>query len=546
MAQIQQDHPSQIPLMLNEAYNRFVRGEIAPAEMLYRRVLAMQPRNFDALHMLAVVGYSTNNIEPALALFEKARAIKPRDFGLMVNYGAALKKNKQYQEALECYDIALAQKPDLFEAVHNKASCLFELEDVDGALALYQRCLDLKPNDSEILRGIGNCYRVKDRWQEAIEWYERGTVANPKDAANYVSIAQVCRDRGWLATSLAMCDKALQLDPRSEAALTIGSLVSLKRGEFETGWKHYEGRFRYADDQVSKRPLPPVYWAGEDLKDKTILIWSEQGVGDEILYASMLPDLVSRGPRVIFECDPRMVPVYARSFPQISVKSWKTRHQTATPASELNYQSSVVSLGRFFRTNFAQFPKHGGYLKCDPQKRDVLKQRYGTGPLIGISWRSSAKGAMGVVKTSTLADWEPVLRTPGVRFVSLQYGDCRAEIAEAKAKFGVEIIEDPEIDSMKDMDSFFDQVGAMDLVISTSNTTVHVAGAMGVPLWLLLAERTTPLWYWFTNRTDSPWYPSIRIIGEPPGADASRHWIHALVGQAAADLPGWLAKRSRA
>jgi Tfp pilus assembly protein PilF len=537
------DHPSQIPAMLQEAFRRHNAGEIAVAEVLYRRIIDMDAKNFDALHMLAVVGYTTNQITPSLELFARAKAIKPNEFPLLVNYGATLRKNKQYAEALSQYDIALSVKPNSYEPLFNKACCLFEIEEFEAAEVCYRQCLVLKPNNSEVQRCIGNCLKFKGEWVEAVEWYERAIESKPNDANARVAIAQVFRDRGWLASALLLCDQALRLDSRNEAALAISSLVALKRGELVTGWKNYEGRFWYADDQILRRPVPPMYWDGEDLAGKNMLIWSEQGVGDEILYASMLPDLLARSGKVIFECDPRMVPVYSRSYPGLVAKPWEKRHVTATPAKGIDFQSSVVSLGRFFRTSFDLFPQHKGYLKADPDKVRVCKQRYGTGPLIGISWRSSATRNVGPKKSSVLADWEPILRTPGVTFINLQYGECQQEIADAKNRFGVNIIEDAAIDSLKDIDGFFAQVAAMDLVLSTSNTTVHVAGALGVPVWMLLSDRSSPLWYWFTNRNDSPWYPSMRIIQERTDADRSQHWSCDLVNQVSMELPTWLAGR---
>jgi tetratricopeptide (TPR) repeat protein len=540
-----QDHPSQIPAMLNEAYRRHAAGEIAVAEVLYRRVLAMEPKNFNALHMLAVVGYSTDQIAPALELFAKAKAINSNDVALMVNYGAALKKNKQYHEALVCYDKALAVNPNLFEALFNKASCCFELEDVDAANVLYRRCLELKPDNSEIERCIGNCARVKGDWQNAMEWYERSVTSDPKSAPGFVSIAQICRDRGWLASALVMCAKALEIDPRNEGALTISSLVSLKRGDLETGWKHYEGRFWYADDQVFRRTVPPMYWSGENLSGKKILVWSEQGVGDEILYASMLPDLAQLGARIIFECDPRMVPVYARSFPTVDVRGWIKRNTSSTPARELDFQSSVVSLGRFFRPNLAAFPKRSSYLKADSAKVRALRARYGEGPLVGVSWRSKAARNVGTKKSSDLIYWESVLRTPGVKFVNLQYGDCAEDLAVIRDRFGIEIINDPEIDSLTDMDSFFAQVAAMDLVISTSNTTIHVAGSQGVPTWMLISERHMSLWYWFTKERNSPWYPSLQIYRHVAKDENHHHWSQGLLQKVSADLSDWLTRSGR-
>jgi hypothetical protein len=214
-----------------------------------------------------------------------------------------------------------------------------------------------------------------------------------------------------------------------------------------------------------------------------------------------------------------------------------------TPADAVDYQISIASLGQHLRASFENFPKHAGYLRADPARAAALRARYHTssGPVIGVSWRSK-NVRFGENKSMTLADLAPILRTPGATFVNLQYGDCAADLAAVKATLGVDVIHDAEIDPLKDMDAFFAQVAAMDAVISTSNTTVHVAGSLNVPTWVLLPLAKGALWYWFATRPDSPWYPSVRLIREKR-LDPSRPWWRDGVAQAADEIAAWVRKQ---
>jgi hypothetical protein len=158
--------------------------------------------------------------------------------------------------------------------------------------------------------------------------------------------------------------------------------------------------------------------------------------------------------------------------------------------------------------------------------------------IVGLSWRSKNE-SIGRAKSADLKEWGPVLQTAGVWFINLQYGDVTEDLAEAKKCLGVDVFNDPEIDSSGDLDDFFAQVAALDLVISTSNTTVHVAGSLNVPTWLLLPRGGAALWYWFLKRSDSPWYPSVRIYRQAGPRTVDVAWWVDPVMRAGADLAAW-------
>ncbi len=533
---------SHIPAVLANALKLHQAGDLLRAEALYRSILELDSEHFDAIHLLAVVGYSTNHIDASLELFERAFSKKPDNFPLLVNYGAALQKAGRSKDAIRLYDKALASNPVSFEANLNKAHSLLSINDLEEAEYFYRYCLGQKPDDPALLTCLGNVYLKRDDWVVAAQYYDSAQGLDPSMVAPYVALAQICRDRQWGATATLLCERVLRFDPRNPIARSIGGHAALKTGNLKRGWKLYEGRFFNSDDMVNRRPVPPFYWDGEDLDGKSILIWTEQGVGDEILFASMLANMVQTAHRVVFECQPRMVPVYKRSFPSMEVIGWEKLTPSTTPIAGFDYQSSIGSLGQFLRPELASFPKNSGYLAADQKKVADLRARYGAGPLIGISWRSSAVRGK---KSSPLLDWAPTLRMPGVRFVNLQYGDNRQEIADVKNAIGIDIIQDELVDPLQDMDTFFAQVAAMDLVITTSNTTVHVAGSLGIPTWMLLQHRGGLHWYWFSQREDCPWYPSVRLFRQLGDSSSSEKWWTTVLQRVSDALPEWLADYKR-
>jgi ADP-heptose:LPS heptosyltransferase len=262
-------------------------------------------------------------------------------------------------------------------------------------------------------------------------------------------------------------------------------------------------------------------WNGDASRARRLLLWAEQGIGDQILYASVVPDLVSSPLGVTLEIDPRLAPLFQRSFPEVSVIP--RRDPPAASPADHDCQAPLGSLARWLRRSFESFPRHRGYLKPEPSRvqsyrRSLLEDSRGADHIVGISWHGSNR-EFGSFKSVALRDWRGILQVPGVRFVDLQYGDTAAERSLVEEQAGVGIEHLPDLDLYHDLEGLAALCAACDLVITVSNVTAHVAGALGSPTWLLLPMANGRLWYWFAGRPDSPWYPSMRMFTQQtPGS----------------------------
>ena len=516
------------------------QGSLRLAEGCYRQVLTMESNNVDALNLLGVVTLQSNKAEEAIRLLKRAARKGPSDPAIFVNLGAAYRQAGQLNDAREAYKTALKLKPDMTEAYFNLGKVFFDLRDADGLIEVSKKCIALSPAMAEAYLNLGNGYKLKNEGDNAIAAYEAALRIAPRMAEAYGNMAAVVFDRGDHTEALNIMDKAVALDPAPGEQRYKHALMALRYGRLATGWVDYESRYFAQEERVVRFPSPPPYWAGEDLSNKTILIWTEQGVGDEILYASMLEDLRKQAPNCIIECSPRLVPVFARSFPWAKVVRYVGQGIRTTPPAEFDTQISITSLGQYFRPDFARFPRHQGYMKADPTRTAHLRAKYRSvmpgNLIVGVSWRSKAIG-LGPAKTADIATWADIFGVQNVTFVNLQYGDCTEDLAAVKKTLGVEIINDPEINALKNMDDFFAQVAAMDMVITTSNSTVHVAGSLNIPAWLLLNSGVASVWYWFRERADSPWYPSVRIFRRPSDGNTSFvNWWQELTGEVATAL----------
>jgi len=284
------------------------------------------------------------------------------------------------------------------------------------------------------------------------------------------------------------------------------------KGDLAAGWDEYDWRFQ--EENVPDRFRQPI-WDGSDLRDCTLLVYGEQGVGDEIMFASCIGDLLQGVGGCIVECDPRLVPLFARSFPGAQVVPGPresgvfVRH----PLPPFDVRIPMGSVPRYTRRTLDSFPNARGFLVPDADMKRKWQARLaetGEGLKVGISWRGGRKRTTIEKRTTTLDEWLCLFGVPNVCFVNLQYGDCGEELSHLQQQHGVHVHDWDDADPLTDLDSFAAQVAALDLVISADNSTVHMAGAVGVPVWTLLPF--SPDWRWMLDRSDTPWYPSMRLF----------------------------------
>lgn len=528
-----------------EAHRATVAEEARGA---FTRTLQLDPKNPDAHFAFANLHAFLGEYGPAAERLKAALALKPKwpddlRANTLNDLGENLRKAGQFADAVGFLRQASALRPDDNIIKFNLAGALADHQMPEKAKAIYEDLITADPAFVRAHVNLASIYRDENRLDDSLALLEHAIARAPSFQA-YSNMAAAFADKGWLVASLIVHDKAVALKGDDFKTRYNRAIALLNIGDLARGWPDYDLRFLIPSENVPGRPTPPPYWKGEDIAGKRLFIWTEQGVGDEALYASMIPEMIARAGHCTIETSARMTPVFARSFPQATVVPRVGREEALKVAADADVQISAASLGQYLRTDLTRFPKHGGYLKADPVKRDHLRRRYEDlaqgRRIVGLAWKSKRQ-VYGGSKSSTPVDLGAILNVPGVMFVNLQYGDVSGEIADARGKLGVDIYQDAEIDPLADMDGFFAQTAAMDLVISTSNSTVHVAGSMNIPTWLLLPYGRGALWYWFLRRSDSPWYPSIKIT-RASGTTPDQAWETEPSVRVAADLAQWVAQ----
>jgi tetratricopeptide (TPR) repeat protein/ADP-heptose:LPS heptosyltransferase len=455
------------------------RGELNAAEELSRSVLRADPRCARALHILGVVARKTARLPLAVAVLRDAAQLEPNNAGIYCELGLALADSGQDPEAVACYRRAFEINPQYGDAALNLAAVLDRLEQYEAALAWAQRAAELLPT-------------------------------NP---IAHFNLANVRRALGKLDAASAAIQAAIGLDPNFANAHWNHACCRLLAGDFAMGWQAYEWRERAGVVPLDRYPQPR--WQGESLEGQTILVHAEQGIGDEILFASCLPDLIARAGRCVVVCEPRLEKLFARSFPRATVHGFARRRDRAgaTLSEPIDKQAPAGSLPLYLRQSRAAFPLRQRFLVAGPEARAEWRKRFdslGSGLKVGISWRAGGRPLERRKRTTGLEQWQEIFAVPGVQFINLQYGESDDEIAAARDELGVTIHDLADGDPLFDMDAFAAKVAALDLVVSVGNATVHLAGALGVPTWTLLPK--VPGWRWMIEGDQSLWYSSVRLF----------------------------------
>jgi hypothetical protein len=322
---------------------------------------------------------------------------------------------------------------------------------------------------------------------------------------------------GDTPSALEHYDAAIRINPNAADAHYNKGLALLTAGEFTHAWEHYEWRLRWdvtvrvGQSRSVDRVAPD--WDGKPTS-KPILVIPEQGLGDQIFFAGMLADLQVVAPGSTVCLEPRLLPLFERSFEKLNFSSpYDIDAQQCIKDGSFSAQIHIGSLGKYFRADAAGLSRvNTPYLKADPIKTSRLRSHIAKpGRIVcGISWRSK-NADIGADKSLSLETLAPVLTAAGVDFVDLQYGDTAEERYRLKQDHGVHIQHLDDVDNTNDLDSLAALVSACDIVITISNVTAHIAGALGKPTIVMLGNSPSLFWYWHRERSNSPWYSSTKL-----------------------------------
>ena len=552
--------PEAAPAAPNDAESQRALAKLdsAISELKALTIASMLRQAIDALH----AEDPKTGSEWAL----KALNHDPRSGMAWYVLAVAREKAGDFTHSIKAYESALALLPDQSEVANDLGRLAFRMGMKDLAEQLFRRYLDAHPGAYSTMNNLATAVRDQGRAAEAIEILRTAVRGAPEDPMLWNTLGTVVSEQGDHPTAILFFDEALRLDPdfaqarynRGNARLELGeaqaaladceaalslaraeddrammrlarSTIKIGLGRIGEGWDDYEARLdpQFAGATVFVADQRPLWTPESAMCGKTLLVMGEQGLGDEVLFAGMLAEVAEAlGPdgKLVLAVEERLVPLFERSFPSAEVVPHLTfrqhgRNFRAAPAAgdfaRFDLWVPMASLLRRFRRRLEDFPAQAGFLVPDPGRVAHWRAALAAAPAgrkVGVLWKSMKVESARTRYYSPFELWAPVLKTPGVTFVNVQYGDCAAEIAWAARELGVEIWTPPGIDLKQDLDDIAALTSALDLTLGFANATSNIAAACGAPTWIISAPGA-----WTRLGTDHmPWYPQARIF-TPPG-----------------------------
>ena len=511
----------------------------------FDRALQLDPQSVFALHNRANVLIALNRHKDARVSIETLLRLSPGYVPALSNYAILLSSEKKYRESLAVLDRALTMDANNPELMNARGHALAALKRYHDALASYDAAALLKPDSEAFQISRGNLFAELGRHDEALAAYEKAIALKPDSPEAHLNRANMLMEQNHLEDAVASCERSIALKPDYGPALVLRGNLLLHRdrpddalaaydtavgatpdyaeahyhrgsalllhGHFERGWRDFEHRWQVADCGFDRPILRASEWRGEKLEGRSIVVYSEQGLGDAIQFARFLPRLAAMGAKLTFLCHPGLVRLFRPFAAIMEVTAF-------SPAERrFDFQCALMSLAERFAIALDDLPGPIPYLFAENPLVEQWRARIGDmGFRVGIFWQGNPHGKIDKGRSIPLAEYRPLAALPGVRLISLQKTHGLDQLAHMPAGMRVETLGAFD----EGADAFIDTAAIMqnlDLVVTSDTASAHLAGALGRPVWV--AVKHMPDWRWMLERTDSPWYPTMRLFRQPARGD---------------------------
>jgi tetratricopeptide (TPR) repeat protein len=494
--------------LLRRAYESFHDGDLDRAERCCADVLASDPGDFDALHLLGLLCLQQQRLSEALRLLSAAVRADPWSADALSNLGLALHGSGKYQEAIACYHRGLEVAPTHLDILYNLGNAYLETGQLADALSRYRDVLSAEPGHVGALVNRGNALVRLNDPVEALASYDAALAAMPDHPQILTNRGHALRRLDRPADALADFRLATTVAPEFPEAHFEAAMAQLALGEFDAGFRAYEWRWKTGAFARYRKSFPSAPWLGDEpLDGKTILLWAEQGFGDTIQFIRYAPALVRQGARVVCEVQPELLPLLSQ-FEGVDIVA------AEQPLPAFDRHCPMLSLPLAFGTRLETIPAAVPYLAASAERQRKWRDRLPSGRArIGLAWSGSSTHKNDANRSMPLVQLAPLLADPSACFVGLQSDlrDGDAEILHGLPNFihlGGEFVDFADTAAV---------ISQLDVVVSVDTAVAHLAGALGKQVLIVLPHAAD--FRWMRTREDSPWYPTARLLRQPAFGD---------------------------
>jgi tetratricopeptide (TPR) repeat protein len=490
-----------------QAYSSFQEGDLNRTEKLCAGILEHRPDDFDALHLLGMLNFQRQRMVEALHFLSAALKANSASSDAMSNLGLALHATGRFDEAVSSFRSALQLAPDHPEILYNLANSCLELGRLDDALSSYEGALAQAPGHVGALVNRGNTLLRLNQPMRAIASYDTALTAMPNHPQILTNRGHALRRLDRPLEALADFQTALAAAGEFAEAHFEAAMTHLTLGDFDTGWREYEWRWKTGAFARHRRPFRAPPWLGnEPVAGKSILLHAEQGFGDTIQFIRYAPLLAGRGAKVICEVQPELQPLLSQFTDITVIASGGMR-----PAFDLH--TPLLSLPLAFKTQVETIPNALPYLAAPAARIADWRQRLPPGPRAGFVWSGSSTHKNDASRSIALARLFQLFEDPPIQCLSLQTELREADRATLRGM--------PKLvhlgDDIRDFADTAAIISLLDVVVTVDTAVAHLAGALGKPVVILLPFAAD--FRWMRDRDDTPWYPTAKLMRQPAFGD---------------------------
>jgi tetratricopeptide (TPR) repeat protein len=492
----------------------FLKKDYDLAKEYLNKALKLNPKDSASLNNFAQILVSEHQLDKGIEYFDRALEFEPYDAKIFFNKGRALMRRRRDEEALEAFQKSMELDSSRSEAFSFFASMLRMMEKIEESESFIRASLVQFPDDLLLLTELAINLQFQFEFDESDKLARSILERAPYYGPALVVLAIVLIHTGEEEEVLELYKTAFEYMPEEPAVSFNYALTMFCYGHLEEAWKHYRSRWEMDFFISAVRPFPQALWDGCSLKGKKIVLYGEQGLGDEYRHASLIPDMLKMGAEVHVECEPRLVDLFQRSFEGAKVFPFPYT-DAETGDVDFDFQSPILDLGEFLRPTIDSFPSDPNYafLKADPERISFWGDRMkalGPRPKVGMIWQSTkAKGGRGRWG-ATVEELAPILSIEGIDFVNLMYVECSDDRAKMQELYGVNLHTWDDIDLKDDQDDLAALITNLDLVISHPSAVAYTAGGLGIPTFTFMTLMT---YFDLLGDADAPgWAPSMRYF----------------------------------